>query len=194
MCSREREKWNYQEHEKAIFLIYLSFRTTFLFCFEEMSYSLPMWHVTTALFVPVRKRSNSRSQIFCKIDALKNLAISTGKHLCWKFCFISLIKKRHQHRCFPVNIAKCLSTTFYIEYNPLIMLFRNVMWWWNSFGVFGHKIDIFHISWVIALFSFIIILLEVHWYFLLVFIPKFLLSVTFARIATMALSLFWLNC
>ena len=41
-----------------------------------MSYSLPLWLVTTVLFVPVGKRANSRSQIFCKKDALcKNLAI-----------------------------------------------------------------------------------------------------------------------
>ena len=40
-----------------------------------MSYSLPMRHVTTVLFVPVRKRSNSRPQMFCKIDALKDPAI-----------------------------------------------------------------------------------------------------------------------
>ena len=67
--------------------------------------------------VRVGKRSNSRSQMFYKIDALKNLAIFTGKHLCWRFFLINFIKKRLQHRCFPVNIAKCLSTTFYmVEY------------------------------------------------------------------------------
>ena len=36
---------------------------------------------------------------------LKNFAILTGKHLCWNF-----IKKRLQHRCFPVNIGKFLRT------------------------------------------------------------------------------------
>ena len=54
--------------------------------------------------------------MFYKIDALKNLAIFIGKHLCWRFFLINFIKKRLQHRCFPVNIAKCLSTAFYIEY------------------------------------------------------------------------------
>ena len=39
-----------------------------------MSYSLPMWLSPTVLFVPVGKRSNSRPQMFLKIDALKNLA------------------------------------------------------------------------------------------------------------------------
>ena len=44
---------------------------------------------------------------------LKNFAIFIGKQLCWtlfnKFaCFEAgnFVKKRLQHRCFPVNIAK----------------------------------------------------------------------------------------
>ena len=76
-----------------------------------------MWLVTTVLFVPVGKRSNSRLQMFYKIDALKNLAIFTGKHLRWRFLLTKFIKKRLQHRCFPVNIAKCLSTAFYTEHS-----------------------------------------------------------------------------
>ena len=51
-----------------------------------------------------------------KVGDPKNLAIFTGKHLCWRFFLINFIKKRLQHRCFPMNIAKCLSTTFYIEH------------------------------------------------------------------------------
>ena len=49
-------------------------------------------------------------------DALQNLAIFTGKHLCWRFFLINFIKKRLQHKCFPVNIAKYFSTAFYVEY------------------------------------------------------------------------------
>ena len=79
------------------------------------------------LFVPVGKRSNSRSPKFCKLDALKNLAIFTGKHLGWRFFLINFIKKRHQHRCFSVNVTKCLSTAFYIEHIPFIILFTNFM-------------------------------------------------------------------
>ena len=51
--------------------------------------------VATVLFGSVGKRSNSRSQMFCKVDALKNLAIFTGKHLGWKFFLINYIIKRH---------------------------------------------------------------------------------------------------
>ena len=59
-------------------------------------------------------RSNGL-QIFFKIGVLKNFAIFPGKHLCWslfnkvvglKAC--SFIKKRLQHSCFPMNIAKLL--------------------------------------------------------------------------------------
>ena len=58
----------------------------------------------------------SRSQMFFKIGVLKYFAIFTGKHLRWSPFSIMLptrnfIKKRHQHRCFPVNIANILRTT-----------------------------------------------------------------------------------
>ena len=68
--------------------------------------------------------------MFFKIDLLKNFAIFTGKRLCWGLCLIKLQDqapaKRIQHRCFPVNIARFLRTTFFTEasrgcfyyYNP----------------------------------------------------------------------------
>ena len=61
--------------------------------------------------------------MFFKIDVLKNLAIFAGRHLCWslfdedvglKVC--TFIKKRLQHRCFPLDIAKFLRTAFFIEH------------------------------------------------------------------------------
>ena len=40
----------------------------------------------------------------------------TGKHLCWSLFLIkrtyNFVKKRLQHRCFPVNIANILRTAF----------------------------------------------------------------------------------
>ena len=47
---------------------------------------------------------------------LKHFVILTGKHLCWGLFFnkvashqaCNLIKKRLQHRYFPVNIGKCI--------------------------------------------------------------------------------------
>ena len=111
-CAVEKGK---NEIKRQVFFIYLSFRIAFLVCFWEN-----VWFTSYVAcyycVVPVGKHSNSRSQKFYKINALKNLAIFTGKHLCWRFFLINFIKKRLQHRCFPVNIAKCLSTAFYIEY------------------------------------------------------------------------------
>ena len=57
----------------------------------------------------------SRSQMFFEMDVFKNFAILAGKHMGWSL----LIKlqawrpaKRLQHRCFHVNIAKFLRTSF----------------------------------------------------------------------------------
>ena len=109
--------------------------------------------------------------MFYKINALKNLAIFTGKHLCWRLVLINFIKKRPQHRCFPANIAKCLSTAFYIEhFVPIHYTFQNFYVIIEFFRFFGYKIDIFHSSCAAALFSFITLLLEseVHCYFVFI--------------------------
>ena len=94
-------------------------------------------------FVPVGKRSNSCSQMLYKTDPITNLAIFTRKYLCWSFFLINFIKKRLQHRWFPVNIAKCLSTVTYIEHLLFIKIFQNFMRWWNSLDVFGYKFIFF---------------------------------------------------
>ena len=57
-------------------------------------------------------------QVFYKKVALKKFAIFTGTHLYWSPIFnknadllsSNLIKKRIQHSCFPLNIAKFLRT------------------------------------------------------------------------------------
>ena len=59
------------------------------------------------------RRSHRRCSV--KNGVLRNFAIFTGKHLCWRLFLIKLqkrkvIKKKLQHRCFPVNIAKFLTT------------------------------------------------------------------------------------
>ena len=59
---------------------------------------------------------NSRPEVFCKKDALRNFAKFTGKHLCQSLFFnkvaglrpATLLKKRLWHRCFLVNFAKFL--------------------------------------------------------------------------------------
>ena len=58
----------------------------------------------------------SHSLMFFKIGVLKNFLTCKGKHQCWSLFSINLqaynfIKKRLQHRCFPVNITKFLRTS-----------------------------------------------------------------------------------
>ena len=48
--------------------------------------------------------------MFFKIGVFKNFATFTKKNTCAGTC--SFIKKRLQHRSFPMNIAKFLKTTF----------------------------------------------------------------------------------
>ena len=128
-----------------------------------------MWVVTTVVLSG--KHSNRRSQVFYKINALKNLAIFTGKYLWWRLFLINFTKKTLQHRCFPANIAKWLSTAFYIEhFVPIHYTFHNIYVMIEFFRFVGYKIDIFHISCVTALFSFITLVLEseVHCYFVFI--------------------------
>ena len=47
------------------------------------------------------------SQLFLKIDVLKNFEIFTGKNQCWSLFLIKLQAwMRLQHRCFPVKFVK----------------------------------------------------------------------------------------
>ena len=91
------------------------------------------------LFVHVRKRSrktlrSSRLQMFFKIGVLKNFSIFARKLLCWRLFLINLLlKKRFQHRCFPVNIAKFLRiavlwSTFYSLYFFEILCDDRILW------------------------------------------------------------------
>ena len=54
--------------------------------------------------------------MFCKKGVVRNFAKFTGKHLCQSLFFnivaATILKKRLWHRCFPVNSAKFLRTTF----------------------------------------------------------------------------------
>ena len=148
------------------------------------------------LFVHVGKRSNkhkkeklseavvhrcSSKQLFLKI-----LQLLSRKHLCWSVFLIKLqayspaflLKNRLQHRCF----LKYLRTAFFVEHLTVHYTFSK---FYVIIDFLDVKIDIFHISCAIALISFM-----VHAYSVLVFTPKFLVSVSFARITTSALALF----
>ena len=64
---------------------------------------------------------------FIKIGVIINLLIFTSKYLCLSLFLIKLqdwrpvilLKKRPLHRCFPVNITKCLKKAFFVQY----------LWW-----------------------------------------------------------------
>ena len=58
----------------------------------------------TNTFHKHRKPISTPPELFYKKAIVKNFAIFTGKHL----CSCNFIKKRLQHRCFPVNSVKLL--------------------------------------------------------------------------------------
>ena len=60
------------------------------------------------VFINSKCRS-SRSQMFFKIDVLKNFIIFTGKHLCWSLFLIKL----QAFSCFPVNNAEFLKAALF---------------------------------------------------------------------------------
>ena len=70
---------------------------------------------------------NSRSQIFLKRSVIKNLIIFTGKQQRWSPFVIklealrpeTLLKKRLQHRCFPVNISIFFKNSFFYWTPPV---------------------------------------------------------------------------
>ena len=70
---------------------------------------------------------SSRPEVFCKKGVLRNFAKFTGNYLCQSLFFdkdaglrpATLLKKRHWHRCFPMNYVKYLRTPFFIEH----------LWW-----------------------------------------------------------------
>ena len=84
-----------------------------------------------------------------------------------------------------MNIAKFLRRAF-LWYTFCSLYFSKILY--DNLEIFGYQIDIFYFSCTIVLLSFITLVLEsgVHGYFVLVFIPKFLVSITFAGITTSA--------
>ena len=101
----------------------------------------------------------------------------------------SLIKKEIPTQVFSCEycIVKFLRTAF-LWNNFCYYTFPKFYVMIELFGCLWVQNYVFHISCTIALFSFITLVLEskVRSYFVLVSIPKFLVSVTFARLAKAA--------
>ena len=86
-----------------------------------------------------------------KKDVLRNFTKFTGKHLRHSLFFnkvaslrhATLLKKRLWHRCFPMNFAKSLKTTFFTEHLRRLLLIINV--WqcskYTSTIIFEYLID-----------------------------------------------------
>ena len=73
-----------------------------------------------------------RPEMYCKKGVLRNFTKFIGKHQCQSLFFnkvavlrpeATLLKKRLQHWCFPVNFTKFLRTPFYIEHLWWLLLF-----------------------------------------------------------------------
>ena len=180
--------------KRQVFLIYLGFRIAFLFGFWENVLFTSYVACYYCVICSCRKGLKYLFTDVYKIDTLKSLAIFTGKYPRWRFFIINFIKKRLQHRYFPMNIAKCLGTAFYIETSRSLCFSEILCDDRITLDVFWYKIDICNISCVIF-FSFVTLRIGKPSLFriYLVFITKFLLRVTFPGIATMAPWLFWLN-
>ena len=70
-----------------------------------------------------------------KMGVLKNFEKFTGKHMCQRPLFYSkvavlrpatLLKKRLWHRCFPVNLARFLGTSFFTEHLRVTTAFSRI--------------------------------------------------------------------
>ena len=81
------------------------------------------WHEINELMIKCRtffiSIRSSHSQMFFKVSVLKNFTIFIGKTSAGVSLFFfflkacNFIKKRLQHECFPLNIAKFSRTGFY---------------------------------------------------------------------------------
>ena len=183
---RNIEKRKDKEHPKKISFFHIAgFWNGFCFVFEKTSSSLPM------LFVHAGKHSTEtlrsyRLHMFFKIGVPKNLSMFA---MFLKACIF--IKKEIPTQVFSCEYYEIFKNSFLIEQFLFIILFWNFMWWLNSLDIFGYKIKVF----IFLMYYCLTVVLEsgVRGCFVRIFIPTFLVSVTFATIATSAPALFWLN-
>ena len=99
---------------------------------------------------------SSCPNVFSEKGVLKNFAKLTGRHLCWSlfltnvagFWPVTLLKKKLQHRCLPVNFANFLRTPFFKEHLRWLLFVLEikcqacistaVLSFTSGFGDFGH--------------------------------------------------------
>ena len=78
--------------------------------------------------------------MFFKIGILKNVANFTRIYENWNFTTLSKIKKRLQHKWFPVKFAKFLRTPFFTEHIRWLLL--NVRYVADKFVTIPLEIDV----------------------------------------------------
>ena len=143
---RNIEKRKDKEHPKKISFFHIAgFWNGFCFVFEKTSSSLPM------LFVHAGKHSTEtlrsyRLHMFFKIGVPKNLSMFA---MFLKACIF--IKKEIPTQVLSCEYYEIFKNSFLIEQFLFIILFWNFMWWLNSLDIFGYKIKVFHISYVLLL-------------------------------------------
>ena len=71
-----------------------------------------LWLISTKFLQNTSRGRSSRLEMIFKISALKDFAIFTGNTCAGVVKACNFIKKRLQHKCFPVNITKILRTAF----------------------------------------------------------------------------------
>ena len=101
-------------------------------CFvsQKISSSIPL--LLVMLLAHVGKRSNNRSQMFSKAVVLKNLAIFTGKNLCWNLFLVKfhdsrpafLFKKESSAQLLFCEYCEIFKSNFCIE-DLFIIPFQN---------------------------------------------------------------------
>ena len=82
-------------------------------------------------------RQKQSSEVFYEKGVLRNFTKITGKHLYQSLFFnkvtdlrpVTLLKKRHWHRCFPVNFAKFLYTFFTGHFLATASLWKSQTFW-----------------------------------------------------------------
>ena len=101
--------------------------------------------ISKGIFLTNYTSRSSRPEEFCEKGVLRNFTKITGKHLCQSLFLIklqalglrpaTLFKKRLWHRCFPVNFAKFLRTSFSQNTSRRLLLVSVYFKGWSSWAL-----------------------------------------------------------
>ena len=92
--------------QQILFLLNLVFITTVASVFVPGSFENTLW--------------SSHWSCSVKKGVLRNFANFTVKHQCWSLSLIDFIKKRLQHKCFPVDLRNFLIWSLRLLLKPVL--------------------------------------------------------------------------